>query len=390
MESGLPDIVEQRDLNGELSGVEKERQEDERTDQTEILQPYDPDLIDVVTKTPTVDLLLSRLRHGRMDLAPDFQRKAGIWTDVAQSRLIESLLLRIPLPTLYASEAAEERWLVVDGIQRLTSIARFVEPSVVSGGPLKLQRLEYLKQYEGQTFTDLPGRLQTRIRETELVLHLIRLGTPDEVKYNIFARINTGGAPLSAQELRHALIPGPAREELKTLARSPSFINATTGSVRDDRMADREMVLRFVAFYTNPVENYSSQDFDQFLRATMVSYNKLSEQERTNLAALFFEVMKTAQAIFGGHAFRKVSRYNSGRYPINKALFETVSVNLAKLSAIERGILNERRTQVMKAYAVIMDDYNFERSISQGTADPQKVRYRFNSIDRLFRAVLDA
>lgn len=381
--------LEQHNVSGEPSGLEQERDDDESKSETAILQPYDPDLIDVVTRTPTVDLLLSRLRNGRIDLAPDFQRKAGIWTEAAQSRLIESLLLRIPLPTLYASEADEERWLVVDGIQRLTSIARFVEPSAVGGSPLTLQRLEYLKQYEGLAFSELPGRLQTRVRETELVLHLIRLGTPDEVKYNIFARINTGGAPLSAQELRHALVPGPARDFLKRLAKSPAFLKATANSVRDDRMGDREMVLRFMAFYLSDPHGYVAQDFDQFLRSAMVEVNSLAEQQRDRLGSTFTDTMTAAHRIFGLHAFRKMYNVSDGRFPINKAMFETVAVNLARLSPSDRRRLEERKVEILQRYGELMHDYSFERSISQGTGDPQKVRYRFRTIERMFRAALD-
>jgi hypothetical protein len=131
----------------------------------------------------TVDLLLARLRRGVLDLAPDFQRHAGIWNEVNQSRLIESLLLRIPLPTLYAAESGEESWAVVDGIQRLTTIARFVDPATIGEVPLRLRGLEYLG-YNGKLYTDLPGAMQTRIDETELIIHLIRAGTPEAVKFN--------------------------------------------------------------------------------------------------------------------------------------------------------------------------------------------------------------
>lgn len=379
-------VPEQLDSDGASTGVEREVP-DEPTDSVdlEIVQPYDPDLIDVVTRTPTVDLLISRLRHSRIDLSPDFQRKAGIWTDVAQSRLIESLLLRIPLPTLYASEDEDERWLIVDGIQRLTSIARFVEASAIGAIPLKLQQLEYLKQYEGFSFEKLPGRLQTRIRETELVLHLIRLGTPDEVKYNIFARINTGGLPLSAQELRHALIPGSARDILRDLAQSEEFLDATTRSVKDDRMADREMVLRFFAFYLTDPSDYSSQDFDQFLRLAMVRLNKLSKTSCEASAEQFVRAMKAAHRIFGAHAFRKVYQYGDSRFPINKALFETIAVNLARLDDRAVESLIESPDDVMAAYRMLMKDLLFINAISQGTGDPRKVRYRFATVARFFK-----
>ncbi|MDN3353908.1 DUF262 domain-containing protein [Actinomadura sp. DC4] len=257
------EIAVEYDDKGRSTGVELEEQSDHLID-----EPFDPALIDVQTRTMTVDLLLARLRRGVLDLAPDFQRIAGIWSAEAQSRLIESLLLRIPLPTLYAAESGEESWAIVDGIQRLTTIARFVDPDTVDAEPLKLSGLEYLP-YDGFEYNDLPGGLQTRIDETELIIHLIRAGTPEPVKFNIFARINTGGRPLTPQELRHALIPGRARELLRELAQGQAFLHATHRSVKPDRMADREMVLRFLAFrLTDPAE-YRRGDLDAFLRQAM-------------------------------------------------------------------------------------------------------------------------
>lgn len=259
------------DSTGASTGVELEVIE-------AIDEPFDPEQIDVVTRTPTVDLMLSRIRTKMIDLAPDFQRRADIWNQKHQSRLIESLLLRIPLPTLYASEGDGDVWAIVDGIQRLTTIGRFMDPHSIGRDRLTLQGLEYL-DYNGCTFDDLPGRLQLRLRETELVVHLIRRDTPEAVKFNIFARINTGGLPLSRQELRHALIPGQARSVLSELADSPPFLRATDKSVNPERMADREMVLRFVAFWSISLETYSHADFDHFLREAMRSINKMTNQE---------------------------------------------------------------------------------------------------------------
>lgn len=127
--SEYQDIEVEVDDEGRSTDVEREESGDF------IHEPFDPAEIDVQTRNPTVQLLLSRLRRGALDLQPDFQRTAGIWSDVNQSRLIESLLLRIPLPTLYAAESGEESWAVVDGIQRLSAIARFVEPGIIGASP---------------------------------------------------------------------------------------------------------------------------------------------------------------------------------------------------------------------------------------------------------------
>ncbi len=382
MDESSPDAIsEELDSLGRGTGVEAET----LTESPDaIIEPFDPERIDVITRNPTVDLLLSRIRGGRIDLQPDFQRHTGIWTEGAKSRLIESLLLRIPLPTLYAAESGDEVWSIVDGIQRLTTIAQFIAPGLIAAKPLKLKGLEYLgSQYNGAGYDDLPGRLQTRLRETELVVHLIRQGTPEEVKFNIFARLNTGGLPLTTQELRHALIPGPARTILREWAESPEFIAATKGSVRSDRMADREMVLRFIAFRRIEWQKYSSQDFDAFLREAMRAMNDMSQEQLAELAADFLSSMRRSRDLFGANAFRK--QYNNGRrYPINKALFEAVSVNVAELGAGQMAKLMDRREEVNARFAsLIAGDYYFDRAISQGTGDIGKILLRFRRVNEI-------
>jgi Protein of unknown function DUF262 len=379
------ELVEELDSQGQASGIEAEIDDDE----LEIIEPFDPEKIDVVTRQPTVDLLLSRIRTDRIDLQPDFQRHAGIWTSEAKSRLIESLLLRIPLPTLYAAENEEEVWAVVDGIQRLTAITEFMAAESIGTQPLRLRHLEYLKACEGMCYTDLPGRLQTRLRESELVVHLIRQGTPEAVKFNIFARINTGGLPLTAQELRHALIPGPARLLLKAWASSYIFQAATGDSIRSDRMADREMILRFVAFRQTAPGDYKAQDFDLFLRHAMKQLNAASEDQISVLESDLNTAMEAAIDIFGDFAFRKRNpKAPKRRLPINKALFEAVAVNLAALPPEDIQLLAGRPEVVEEGFMRLMLDSDFQVAISQGTGDPNKVRRRFEAIRTLFAEVL--
>lgn len=373
--------IEIRSSDGAASGVE----DDSGQLVESISQPFDPEKIDVSTRSMTVDLLLSRINSGAIDLAPDFQRRAGIWTDVRQSRLIESLLLRIPLPTLYAAEDEVETWAMVDGIQRLTTIARFMAPDSIRQQRLKLVGLEYLSsEFNGASYEDLPPRLKRRLRETELIVHVIRFGTPDEVKFNVFARINTGGMPLSSQELRHALIPGKAREVLKQWAATDEFVHATDGSINDDRMADRELVLRFIAFRLAGYEGYSSPDFDDFLRRAMRSLNSLSADDVRRLRYEFSSSLDAAYHIFGRHCFRKIYSEGAPRFPINKALFDSVSVNLALIGEAERAALVKNSKAVVKGYIQLINNPSFESSISQGTGNPNKVRYRFSKIAELF------
>lgn len=366
--------------DGRPTDVEREEAEDEVFEQ--ITSPFDPEHIDIDTRTTTVDLLLSRLRNEMIDLAPDFQRKAGIWTDGKQSRLIESLLLRIPIPSFYAAENKDGSWAIVDGIQRLTSIARFLEPQTVGADPLKLTGLEYLRNFEGAGFADLSGKLQIRLRETEVVVHVIRRGTPGPVMFNVFARINTGGEPLTRQEIRHALIPGRARTLLAELAETEEFRRATGYSVVGDRMADREMVLRFLAFRMTSPHAYKPGDFDAFLAEAMHQVNRLDSVDEDRLRTEFLTAMLAAQEIFGHHAFRKYRRNQQRKSPINKALFEVVAVNLASLSDDDRETL--RQIDVLDTFTELMEDVEFERAISVGTGDARKVRKRFDAVKELF------
>ncbi|MFJ6379295.1 DUF262 domain-containing protein [Kitasatospora sp. NPDC092039] len=372
------------DDGGKSSGVESE-DIGER-----IASPFDPSKIEVQTRTPTVSLLLNRIRRDTIDLAPDFQRRAGIWTAKAQSRLIESLLLRITLPTLYAAEVDEESWAIVDGVQRLSTIARFVDPAAIEAEPLRLTGLEYLTEFNGCSFADLPGRLQTRLEETELVVLLIRRGTPEEVKFNIFARINTGGRPLTRQELRHALIPGRARSFLYELANTEPFLSATSYSVSPERMSDREMCLRFLAFSLNSPESYASQDFDGFLRSAMHGINSLSPEELATLKGQFAHSMRAAERIFGAHAFRKRFPGYNRRSPVNKALFEIESVSLAAMLPDEVDLLEDRRSVVEEKFMELMDDPTFMGAVSAGTGDVGKVRHRFREMNRILQETLDA
>lgn len=382
-----PTVDEELSADGHAAGVERE----ELSLEENIKEPFDPALIDVVTRTMTVDLLLARLRRGVLDLAPDFQRQAGVWGDEAQSKLIESLLLRIPVPNLYAAESGDEGWSIVDGIQRLTTIARFVDPALVpSMAPLRLRGLEYLKSYEGNLYGDLPPNLQTRIDETELLVHLIRSGTPEPVKFNIFARINTGGLPLTSQELRHALIPGEARAYLTTLAHSEAFKEATNYSIKPDRMADREMVLRFVAFLRTDPQQYAKGDLDGFLRDAMVQLNNADEVVRDGIEQDFYRALALARELFGDQAFRKRSASNAERrLPVNKAIFESLAVNLAKVDSHQAKWLVSQRATVDERFAELTRNDRFFDSVSGGTGDVRKVKTRFSMVRDLLDEVLE-
>jgi hypothetical protein len=349
-----------------------------------ITTPFDTSKIRVETKNTQMDSLIKRIKNDEIDLAPGFQRRAGIWSDKAQSLLIESMLIKIPLPAFYMDATNDDRWLIVDGLQRLTTIRRYVISE-----ELALSGLEFLTDYEGKKFSELPRSFQRRIEETDIVVYQIQPGTPDDVKFDIFRRINTGGEPLSAQEIRHALNQGQVTQWLESLANSAAFTAATEGGISPKRMDDRECVLRFLAFSLSPPNSYEANNFDLFLNSAMQRANKLDLRVLLEYENLFYKAMNTAQQIFCNDAFRKRYKERESRYPINKALFEAWSVTLGKLDNDECSRLVRQSEALKTKFLTLMnDDKEFEAAISQGTGSVKRVRYRFAQIKRIIEECL--
>lgn len=355
----------------------------EREDAHFIQKPFDPERIKVKTTGRTIDLIVRRIDHGEVDLAPEFQRRARVWDAGRKSRLIESLLLRIPLPVFYVAADSSENWAVVDGLQRLTTIHDFVKDG------FRLSGLEYLMSLDHLRFSDLPRAMQRRIEETELVIHVIEQGTPEEVMINIFKRINTGGVSLKAQEIRNALYKGPARAFLRNLASSEEFTLATASSVSDKRMDAQECVLRWLAFNVGPWESYESNDLDGFLSMSMRRLNEIDDAQRDALAIEFARAMSAAHEVFGDYAFRKRESRDGRRNPVSKALFEAWGVNLARRSDDELAALVDRKESVTDAFIQLMtEDRDFDVAISYSTGDPRRVAKRFGAIKELIDRVL--
>lgn len=190
-----------------------------------------------------MDTLLRRLKQGTINLNPDFQRNY-VWTMDKKCQLIESLMLKIPLPMFYVSADEKGNYTVVDGLQRLSTIRDYIIDK-----KFKLQKLEFWGDlFNNFTFEDLPTYIENRVLETEFSFTVINPGTPEIVKRNIFKRVNRGGAPLTDQEIRNALYSGPSTELLKELASMDEFLKVTNSSIKANRMLDREFILRLLSF----------------------------------------------------------------------------------------------------------------------------------------------
>lgn len=373
--------IELNDIDTDLYNDEIE---EERSDSNVVIdEPFDPKKVDITSKTMILDAIFKRLENGEIDLHTDFQRKGGLWDKTKQSRLIESILIRFPLPAFYFDASIDDKWLVVDGLQRLSSLKNFVIDE-----NLVLHNMEFLHQFNGRKYVDLPRDLQRRIEEFEITVYKINPGTPEKVKYNVFKRINTGGLVLSSQEIRHALNQGTPANFIEELAESKEFKQATTYSVSPDRMMDRDFVNRFVAFYINPIEVYRP-DLDTFMNESLASLARLSSGELAEIKGAFLKAMKYSAELFGIYAFRKRYSENERRRPINKALFEVWSVSLAKLSKQDLDCLSDNSDFLEEELMKLMNEnQDFYRSISSGTGGMSQVRTRFREIDNLINRTL--
>lgn len=350
----------------------------------EITKPFNPNEIDVDISTVNLGSLIDQLENDEIDLQPDFQRVTDVWDNVKKSRLIESILLGLPLPSFYFSEnPVSQKLSIIDGLQRICAIRDFV---LEKENPLKLEGLQFLKNFDGFTFSQLARPEVKRIKSLKITMNTLRKGTPLDVKYIIFQRVNTAGVPLTPQEMRHALNQGPAAIFIKELADMESFKKATNYSVESKRMQDRDFVNRFIAFFIG-YQDYMG-DLDMFLNDKMGELNKMTSEQRDDIRVSFDKAMKCCYEIFKKDTFRKRYKQEDRRKPISKSVYDTLSVNIAWLSDEERKLLL-KNTEAFKAGMIrLFNDKKFDFSITTGTGKKYNVEQRFTMVKSLIKEII--
>lgn len=347
--------------------------------------PYNVDEIKVDVMPYSVFQVMRKIMLDEVILNPEFQRNF-VWDKTRQSRLIESLLLRVPLPALYVEATRDDKWLVVDGLQRLTTLDRFYNQKT-----LKLENLQFMPELEGKGWDDLPRKLQVLIEErTKLHLHIIDPGTPTNVKFTIFSRVNTGGMVLTAQEIRHALYQGQATEFLRRLSECAEFQDATDGAINSLRMDDRECILRYLAFRLSDYRQYGEDaeqerfGMDGFLNSTMKKLAEINPSRLNELEAEFRATMGKARSLMGKYTFRKMYSRDGRRSQISKALFEVWSVLLKDYS---KQTLLDCQDKILDGFVAMMnqEDRVFEKAISAGTGSRNSVLNRFSAVEHLLQ-----
>lgn len=369
------DSVEKEDIHGEV-------------DVEAITKPFNPNDIDVDIATVNLGSVIDQLENDEIELQPDFQRATDVWDNIKKSRLIESILLGLPLPSFYFSEDSVTKKLsVIDGLQRLCAIRDFIlKPK--EENPLVLQNLQFLKNFEGKTFGELERPDIRRIKALKITMNVLRKTTPNDVKFIIFQRVNTAGEPLTQQEMRHALNQGDAASFIKELAEMDSFIKATKHSVKTKRMEDRDFANRFIAFYIGYKE-YNGE-LDAFLNDQMGELNKMNPEQRESIRQAFDKSMVCCYQIFGNDSFRRRLNEKDPRKPISKAVYDTLSVNVAWLTDEERHKLIANADVFKEGMMELFNDKSFNFATSTGTGKKSSVELRFTRVKELIRKIIES
>jgi hypothetical protein len=396
----ITDFNEELAEEGIYSGVEIEDEEVSREPSEK--EPFDTESISITSKIVALDTVLRRIKNKTIKLAPDFQREY-VWDITRKSQLIESMMLKIPLPMFYVSEDKNGIWEVVDGLQRLSTIQNFILGDDHDGKGFKLKGLEFWADiYDGKDFFNLEKESENikvinNILETELSFIVINPETPEKVKRNIFKRINTGGMRLSNQEIRHALYQGRASDLLKILVEDNVYKIVINNTVKDNRMAGRELILRYLSFYLFKYSSYKG-DMDDFLSNAMRAINGETQLHKNSytipndaeIINAFRKGLSRAYSIFGEHAFRKSLPGDSRKTPINKSLFELWLCVFSKLKGDTFDKIKSQEELFIEKYSELLKSEDFINSISRHGSSVQGAKYRREQLLTMIRDIKNA
>ncbi|MBY7806123.1 DUF262 domain-containing protein [Vibrio fluvialis] len=386
----------------------KEPENDE--DDSELIVP------NIRRQTPSLYALYQRLTYEEIEIQPDYQRKDRIWNDEKKSKLIESILMGLPLPIFYFGERKNDNWVVIDGLQRITTVQDFM----MGDFPLKLDEDSPVYEANGLRFTEFVDRKLTRaINEFEITAYVIDMeeepknkGTVNKFIIELFHRINTYGVKLSEQEIRSAINFGSSVFYLKFLASSNTFIEATNNTINPKRQKDLEVCLSGLAFLIFGYKDFRNSKYDDFLNKTMNWINDQDFRKITNdnnevdyksesqvilsLTSRFESSLNFNLELFGESAFKKI-RNPKKKEPISKPLFEVLVTLFANINDEQKEIIREKKTDFIqclydainndsKEYAEWLSpvyansDRGLHYALSSSTGKKVTINYRFESI----------
>jgi len=324
---------------------------------------------------PPVKSLIQEIKDQELIVRPSFQR-AFVWDAVRQSRFVESILLNIPIPNLFFAEDEDKTKVVVDGQQRLTALQHFQE------NRFRLKGLEALSALNGKLFEDLTDRQRRIFNNRTLRCLVISAKSDSEIRFQVFERLNQGGMPLNAQEVRHCVYRGELNDLLHQLVKDENWLSALGKSEPNPRMTDCELVLRYLSFrgngaaYTTPLKS--------FLNSYVRDNRHLSAAEKAELGAAFASTVRKVLGVFGANSFRRATVSDSGAIwdrSLNRAVFDCQMLIFEHVD--ERWLLDNANS-VEKAFLALFADPEFTDAVSRATADVARLRARLTKIVEMF------
>ena len=330
-------------------------------------------------------------------IRPAFQRLFR-WTTYQKSRLIESILLGIPIPSIFVSQRDDGVWEVVDGLQRLSTILEFMGELKNADGkprsPSTLVGTDYLPDLEGRTYEagDKPLDSAQRItfKRSKLDIKIVKEAETAKTKYDLFDRLNSGGSILSDQEFRNSLIvmTDPSfMDWLETIRSMPDFqLTVAPSDKQSEEQYDLELVVRFLVLLNRDVANLAQfRDLRELLTESILAYALDAAFDREEQAATFRATFSLLNTALDGSAFRRydsdTSRFLGG---FSVSAFEVVSIGLASNRVVWQ---NAKPTELEQKVASVWADRDFKRygggGINPTTRIPRTValgRRLFSSI----------
>ncbi len=326
-----------------------------------------------------VETLHMWITRGKLDLQPEFQRYF-VWSNAKASRLIESLLLEIPVPVIYVAEEPNKDYAVVDGQQRLTSLNAFITGRFPDSRAFKLSGLHVLSELNGKFFRDCDKGVQEAILGAVIRLIVIERASDPDVKFEVFERLNVGAEKLNNQELRNCVYLGGYNRLLRDLAMNPHMLKVMGSNSPHKRMRDRELILRFFAMWRNTHLKYRGP-MKQFLNREMEQHLNPSHTELAEMRAVFEKSIEMAYAVFGPNAFR---RFRPGREDDHNGHWEKNTLNVALWDTLLYSFSFFEKSQIIPIADAIREEFldvmthdrEFVEYISSSTDKPERIQYR--------------
>jgi uncharacterized protein with ParB-like and HNH nuclease domain len=308
--------------------------------------------------------LADQIEDETLILADKFQRRR-VWDDTKASRLIESLLLNVPIPVCYFAELEEGAYSVIDGQQRLTAIYRFLKNDFALRG-LKVRPELNRKRYNQLDVSD--KRLITS--RTLRCIVILKESHPD-IRFDVFEKLNTNSVKLNAQELRNSMFRGPFNDLLRELSEYKVFQHTRNVNDIDKRMHDCELILRFYAFHFRPSEykGLLAPFLDDYLRKGKSFDRTQIEQHRT----LFKRVINDVYSVFKHQAFRRYSQV--WEKFVNRAIYDVIMLSFAQ---IDSNIIKEKKELIIESFQRLCQDPEFDQAITSGTQATRTVQLRLD------------